>query len=210
MGILSVFHRKKLKSSTSSLTAIQKEDIVALRDSGVKPSDISEELDLPVEQVSKVLELERRKLARISGLGTTTNPVTAAKEELEAARLQLQIQRLEFQKEQLQADRDEEFGDDEDDELNSIIKPLLMGFVKGKTETSTPTFLPSNPLPTPQQIDLTEEQISQILEPHKASLKQFQKLEDKDILTYLNAQYPQLSPETKARALDVLKKMGVE
>ena len=97
MGILSIFRRKKQTSSTKILSLQQKQEILTLRECGTMPAEISEELDVDVDKVCKVIELEKRKQIRVGTTGGRINPVIQATQELEAQRINLETEKLRFE-----------------------------------------------------------------------------------------------------------------
>lgn len=220
--------RKTGKYAISNIDAGTKEDILALREDGLLPSAIAEELGITSDQVSKVIQLDKTKRARRTAeVGDDVDdPVVAAKKDLAAAKIQLEKDKLEFEREKLKAEQEDYFADDVQEAVESETDPLTvlaMSLMQNMNRPAAPpaaTPIASYDVPTqenahvppppPAQQELTEDQIQEILKRYPAEVKMLQPLPDDEILVKLQTYFPNLTSKTYVTALGCIKKVKVK
>lgn len=215
------------KYTISTLSLEDRENIIALRVDGLTPSQIAEELQLGVEQVCKVIQLERTKAQRKSNSDDMGiyNPLQAAKNDLEAMRLEIEAEKLKLKREELQMQLEEMKGDTEEDgeeeadhqdPMQTMIMSYLSTLQGGRTSPNSPSLSPLNtsqqllsPLQAQtqeSQIDLSDDEINGIIDQYSNNIKRFRKLPDSVILKFISSKFPEISERSRIRALELMKK----
>jgi hypothetical protein len=222
-----IFGGNSSSASTSDLSISQKADILAMREDGVKPSDIAEELGIAADKVSKVIEHEKRRMATLQGANATGNDRLKEIEiQIKETELEMKLQEKQWALDDRAAERADFLrgipgGDEEDAGFGGVIEKLLMtaliskfgGVLQPNKPNIPQTFetgagaaaqagAPQAP-PT-----LSEEQIKDYVAQYPKEVKALNKLPDEKIIEILQSKLPDYSDETYQTALAVIKKRG--
>lgn len=219
---------KKSEKKSESITSDRKEDIIALREDGLKPSEISQELGISSEKVSRVLMLERRKMIRrgVDPTGEDSDPVREMQIEIKKLELEKKRQELQWAVEDRQAERAMDLAEDfTDDQGNApwwanIVMPLLQS--KFMTQPApndaqslgipnTSGIPPDSPplgqvITPPAQaqypkapIDLSDEEIDEVLKQYPRPVKRLRDLPSSLVEKTIRANFPNFSDLTYQR-----------
>lgn len=222
--------------STTDLTLEQKEDIVAMRVDGQKPSEIAAEMGIPVKKVAKVLELDRRKQAARGNpagyYGSDQDPIKDMQLEIKKLELEQKKQEMEWKIEDRKAKRDQDLqaqiGDyvEEDDEDKSPMDVMLQAFMMkmlnpgvaaappaaGVTYPQPAAGLAATAPGTPQtqSIEVTEQEIVDLIERYPKQAKELRKAPDSVIKKMIRGYIPQISDNSLELAVAILKKKEIK
>lgn len=154
------FLKKKAEIAEKKKAEFNRIDVEDMLDQQYSCKEISDELGITAEQVYRIKNAkDRRKIAlqqrALNDLGGE-NPVTKAKQELEAARLKLEIERLKFEQQKLEAEREDFFApediDPEGSPFEAILAAIATGYIQNLNKTPTTTTTPQiNTTPAPPQ-----------------------------------------------------------
>lgn len=205
------FKKKQAKTrySTSELSMSDKEDIISLKEQGLKPSDIAEELGLSVEKVCKFTELTRRRLA------TARNTITPTYLQEEIQKLKLEEQRLSLQWkiEDRQAEREYQLSVSEDDEAEpDVLQTLITSFITGMAQKqagaqeqhSLSNNINTNNNPPPV-LSASEKQIRSIIQRFPEQAKALSKKSDIEVYGAVKEIMPNYDEYTYNTAVAVIK-----
>lgn len=135
--------------------------------------------------------------------------------EAELHRLKIEKQKLELQQEleELKGVYDDVEEASEDNDIMKMITALAPLLLKNQNQTVAPVVSPPNnsetssPQPVQaQQLDLSDEQLNQIWKNTPFAAKMMaKKMDDKTLEMYIKQQMPNVSTDTIARALKIIK-----
>jgi len=224
------------KKTISHLSTADKEEIIHLYSiEQMRPSAIAEELGHDSQVVSKVIEMERRKLTK---LNQDLDPDNGSKDlkdiKLRIAKLKLEDQeaRLLDRLDQQEARRnmrtmdqlgiEQDPGDDQDpDPFAQIAQGFLMGILKNQSnqplnaDQPGPTNPGNEPIQSPEilpkPIQFSDDEINRFLDENPAMIKKIQKFPDLKIAELIKQRIPiHLSDQTIRRAVELIKKKDLE
>lgn len=212
------------KSGKYSITTIPteiKEDVLALREDGMLPSEIAEQYDLSPDQISKIIALEKRKIARRSAEVGGSDPIKEMEIQIKALELEKKKQEVQWALEDRQAERDEELADvahavtDYDNPITAVAMAFLSKLGSNQQSQINPMDHAAQQAPQytgvniSQRINLSDEEIQQILDAYPQQVAQYQKLPDTVIKKGITSYLPNLEEDSLNRAVELIKKMQV-
>lgn len=222
MGMLSFL--KKKTESISMIPMETREEIIIMKENGLLPNEIAQELDLDARQVSKVLYNERMRGAKRGSSSTEEDPIKQMQIEIKRLELEQKKREIEWAMEDREAARREELEEEQeeltdsitnsDDPMTLIVAMMAQKFLsKHSSENLTSQAAPGHPsgaAPSQQtqQVaqSLSDEQIEQVVLQNRAHVKKIQKLDDETLKGVLVQYFPQFTPDTYERAVQVIKK----
>lgn len=224
MGFFKKILGKTGEKSVKDVDFSSKADIIFLYEEGYKPSEIAQETGVSAEKIYKIIEIEKDKRARRQA--RTAEPI----DEIATLNLELKKQELEMRKKELEweledreAERQAELqsqqaelaqnlaesGDGESATI-SILTSFLGGLARKQV---TPNYRSESfsQTRTPESgfIELSDNEINEILAQHPDQTASLQKLPDATILRIFRQKFPDVSVSTYQRALSCIKKMKV-
>lgn len=239
MITIGLFTKKKVEKGANAISILDegtKADILAFYElDGMKPSEIAAETGVDVARVSKLLELNKRKQARIVAREATPppRPDPLREKELEIAQLRLDQQKrqLEWEMEDREYQRKLDIEEEEEERKNSqadmidattrggipwgqIISMFAGGFFKGKQQMQmqqnlTPSIRQNPTLAEPAQENelatLSDDQIQEIIDRYPKEFIMIQRMPDYLILTQAKQRFPGYTEDTYQRALSKIK-----
>lgn len=215
---------KEKSRRISDITTAQRQDILAMRENGMLPSAIAEELDMDSGQVSRVIEMEKYRTTKAQAAAQP--PLDPLKEtQIEIARLKLEREKQEAQwaLEDRQRDREQDladsFGGEDDDEpgrdpFETMAMSFMMGLMSNKAQQGQvssssfpgPAAIETTATPTKQgPIDLTDEEIKATLAGYKAYTKQARIMPESVLRKIAAQRFSQFSEKTINRAIEMIK-----
>lgn len=209
--VLKLFQTKKREFSPA-----EREDILCMREDGMKPSEIATQLGADPEKVSNILKVERRKYRKYQD---DDDPIEAMNVEIKRMELEKKKLELEWAIEDKKADRSAEImqymqPEDPGEEYPwwaNIVTPLLQNLISQKKGEGglNPHLTPGTAMtPTPgntpgnggQPQRLTDGEINQILQNYPKQVKQLRKMPEKIVTKSLEQYFPNFTPDTYTRA----------
>lgn len=227
MGIINKMFGKKRKEVTKRLNRDQKVEIQALRDDGLTPKDIVEELSDPavtIQAVYRVLELNKLRDSR-RGIGTE-DPIKAVKIEIARLQLEREKQALKYELEDQQADRQMELdellpavtGEGDVDPMMLIATSLLKnmnqpGSQPAQTQATGAEVKQSHgsttdaPMPSGQLV--SDEELMKTIKDYPQQVAILKTFAEEKRLKMIMAYFPQLNEATAKRAIVLMEEVQV-
>jgi len=218
------YFRQTKGTDTKALSGEQRADIVAMREDGSMPSEISKQMGISVEIVNSVLLNAQKKIKRGSD---PDDPIQAARQEIALLQLEQQKQEMVWKAQDRENQRQDRLRDelesalDDDsapDSDNTMLMMFLQSFMQGRQNNQAPG---ASTLPAPQNsgaahvaapgaIEMNDDAIIEIMEQYPRETAILKKLSPDQQVKTLKSRFPQLADSTISRGLEILNNQNPE
>lgn len=229
MGIIKKFLGIKSGKYTKRLTLDQKTEIQALRDDGLTPRDIVEEMQDPaitIQAVYRIIELKKLRDTR-KGIGVD-DPIRAIKTDIARLQLEREKQALKYELEDQQAERQLELDELLPDLANGDVDPMTLiatallknmnnipnpgsspAHIQANGATSTYAHGSSNDAPMPTGQTVSDEELLKAIKDYPQQVVMLKTFSPEKQLEMIKAYFPALNEATAKRAIILINEVEV-
>jgi len=232
MKIMDWFRKdKKEEKKASTIDRIQVEDLI---EQDFTCREIAEQVGCTENDVYAIKNAKKRREARMQGSRSGADqdpedPITQMNTRIKELELKQKELELQWKIEDMEAERKDELmeflgqtGEENQDPMSMMMMAFLQGMMNKKqdhnpgdpgwtTPQNSGVVQSGSPqLSDPELINLTDEEIQDILDQYPAQVKMVQPLPDKVILANLRMKFQGYTDDTYTRAMQLIKKMKVK